>query len=496
MRLSSAQMYARMLASDASCDGRFFTGVLTTGVYCLPSCKARKPRPENVRFFPTCESARSAGLRACKKCHPDDFARGAEPVLIDLETLVAEMRERPQSFPDVRAVVRRSGFGPTRLFEIFRLHYHTTPADLLLRAKLERSKHLLQQDAASSRGDEPGSVDSVTAHGYTAGFESASTFHERFREFHGLTPGSYRALAGATSFTLILPDQYPLPHLRRALSRDPDSLTERWQGDRYSCAVRTNTAAAILEIEFLPAHLHVSLHPAVPRRGAALPLLPAFETHAVAVRLLGLGQDAAGLVRLTQKLGLSRLTKGRPGLRLTGTLSTFDGLLWAIIGQQVNYRFACRLKRRLVERTGLALADGLYLPPSPDDVAALDPAELEPLQFSRRKAEYLITAARQVASGQLPLAEMAAWSATRAERTLLGLRGLGPWSANYLLMRALCFADCVPLGDTGVTSALQALLALDQRPDAAATRRLMAVFSPYRSLATAHLWQYLQPPPS
>ena len=62
MRLTNATMFARVLASDASCNGRFFTGVLTTGIYCLPSCKARKPRPENVRFFPTCEAARAAGI--------------------------------------------------------------------------------------------------------------------------------------------------------------------------------------------------------------------------------------------------------------------------------------------------------------------------------------------------------------------------------------------------------------------------------------------------
>jgi AraC family transcriptional regulator of adaptative response / DNA-3-methyladenine glycosylase II len=82
------------------------------------------------------------------------------------------------------------------------------------------------------------------------------------------------------------------------------------------------------------------------------------------------------------------------------------------------------------------------------------------------------------------------------ERTLLAIRGLGPWSVNYLMMRALGFADCVPLGDTGVTSGLQSLLKLEERPDIDATRRLMAMFSPYRSLATAHLWQFNQPLPT
>ena len=86
-------------------------------------------------------------------------------------------------------------------------------------------------------------------------------------------------------------------------------------------------------------------------------------------------------------------------------------------------------------------------------------------------------------------------SATRAERTLLSVRGLGPWSVNYLLMRSLGFADCVPIGDTGVTSGLQSLFNLEERPDADGTRRLMAVFSPHRSLATAHLWQINKPPP-
>src|SRR5476651_331750 len=143
MRMTNAQVYARVLAGDATCNGRFFTGVLTTGIYCLPACKARKPKPENVRFFPSCEAARAAGLRACKKCHPDDFARGADPVLETIESLVAEVRANPANFADARAIVRRSGFGSTRVFELFRQHYHTTPADLLLRARLAVAKHQL-----------------------------------------------------------------------------------------------------------------------------------------------------------------------------------------------------------------------------------------------------------------------------------------------------------------------------------------------------------------
>ena len=157
---------------------------------------------------------------------------------------------------------------------------------------------------------------------------------------------------------------------------------------------------------------------------------------------------------------------------------------------------ADREQRRLFELAGSRQEDGLIAPPKPAALAELDPRDLAPLQFSRSKAEYLIGAARRIADGTLDLEDLRAMSATRAERKLLELHGLGPWSVNYLMMRALGFADCIPLGDTGVTSGLQALFKLEERPDVDATRRLMSVFSPFRSLATAHLWQLNQPPPA
>lgn len=466
-------MYDRMLASDASYNGHFFTGVLTTGIYCLPSCKARKPKPENVKFFPTCEAARAAGLRPCKKCHPDDFARGADPVLEDIETLVAEIRENPAAFADARAVVRRSGFGTTRLFELFRLHYHASPGDVLLRARIARAKRrLIDND------------EGIIQVASEAGFESVSVFHEHFRRSTGMTPSAYRDLRRSNAFEISLPAEYPVGYLRRALSRDKASVTEKLVGDTYTAAVRLAAGPALLTLRLSPTSLVANIS-----KGSAT------EAHAIVAGLVGLDQDAPAFARLAQKLGLARLVAGRPELRISQTSSIYDGLLWSIIGQQINFGFACQLKRRLVERAGEPVGEGLIAPPSPAAVAALAPDDLAPLQYSRRKAEYVIATSRLVAEGKLDLNALRHMSATRAERTLLAIRGLGPWSVNYLMMRALGFADCVPLGDTGVTSALQSLLNLERRPDVDATRRLMAAFSPYRSLATAHLWQLNQPIP-
>jgi AraC family transcriptional regulator of adaptative response / DNA-3-methyladenine glycosylase II len=477
MRMTHAQMYSRFMASDSAWNGRFFTGVLTTGIYCLPSCKARKPKSQNVRFFASCDAAREAGLRPCLKCHPDDFAKGADPVLESIETLVGEIRADPGRFKDGRAVVRRSGYGTTRCFELFRQHYHTTPADLLVRARIDRARRLLAED------DLP--LVSVAA---DVGFESLSAFHEHFRSFNGMTPSNYRALREPADFEVDLPAGYPLAHLLRSLGRDPVSATERLVGKTYEASADLNGITGIVRVHLSEGSAHVSVNGAAPMGPEQR-----FAAQRFVVGLLGLEQDAAAFARLARRLGVARLVTGRHGLRLVRTPSVLDGLLWSIIGQQINLAFACVLKRRLIENTGTALPGGLYALPSPAAIARLEPDDLRPWQYSRKKAEYLVGAARLIVSGALDLGPLASMSATRAERTLLAVRGLGPWSVNYLMMRSLGFADCVPLGDTGVTSGLKALFKLEERPDVDATKRLMTVFSPHRSLATAHLWQINKP---
>ncbi|MCG8462825.1 MAG: hypothetical protein MI919_41595 [Holophagales bacterium] len=189
----------------------------------------------------------------------------------------------------------------------------------------------------------------------------------------------------------------------------------------------------------------------------------------------------------------------RPGLAVPQTPTAFDGAVWVIAGQQVSLAAAFSIRRRLTDGLGTALPGGeLRLPPGPEDVAAASLDRLFGLGLSRRKAEYLQgLASRVVGRGPEPPLELEGLGShgpADAEETLLGVRGLGPWSVHYLLMRSYGFPDQVPAGDAALARALHRLHGLERRPNAARTRELMERYTPHRSLASFHCWAALADP--
>jgi len=470
-------MIDRMLASDPAYDGRFLTGVLTTGIYCLPSCRARKPKPDNVRFFHNPEAARRAGLRPCKRCRPDDFYQHRDPDRERVEALVERARKEPASFVDVEALESAAGLGASKLHELFRRHFHTTPAQALARARVDAAQRLLLESRRS-----------IADIAFEVGFEGLSTFNENFRRLAAMSPQSYRRLLGASAFRIALPDGYRLGAALGYLGRDPHSLTIQVKGKRFAIGLRLGGAPALLRVELEPGAARAELELPGP-----VPVDAAARAHAQLLGLLGLTRDPAPFERrIAESPRLASLIQGREGLRIPQIPDPFDALLWVILGQQITLAFAFTLRRRLVERSGAPAGGGLFAPPSPEAVANL---EVEPLtrdQFSQRKAEYLIGVARQAVTGKLGLERLASRSAGRVEAELLAIRGLGPWSAHYLMMRSLGFEDCVPEGDAGLVRGLTKFFHLPTRPDPARTRELMRPFAPYRSWATFHLWQSLE----
>jgi AraC family transcriptional regulator of adaptative response / DNA-3-methyladenine glycosylase II len=168
----------------------------------------------------------------------------------------------------------------------------------------------------------------------------------------------------------------------------------------------------------------------------------------------------------------------------------FDALCWGIIGQQINVKFATALRRDMVELAGEKIGD-MRAHPTPERVANLEVSALAARRYSRSKAQYLIDAAQAVTIGKLDIENLGEGSAIAAEKSLTAQRGIGIWTARYVLMRS-GFADAAPVGDSALATALQRLHQLPERPDADQTARLMSRFAPHRSLATMHLWTYLK----
>jgi AraC family transcriptional regulator, regulatory protein of adaptative response / DNA-3-methyladenine glycosylase II len=293
------------------------------------------------------------------------------------------------------------------------------------------------------------------------------------------------------SFRLALPRGYPIARTLEYLGRDPASLTMRAEGRSFALGLWIAGRPAVMNVNLAreEALASVGMRRALPADAEA-------RARDDLLRLLGLNRDPKPFERhVSVSPALAPLVAGRRGLRILQTPDPFDGLVWAIVGQQINLAFAFTLRRRLVERTGARMAGGFFAPPTAETVANLEIEDLTKEQFSRRKAEYLIGAARRIVAGELDLGRLAAAPAEEVETELLAVRGLGPWSAHYLMMRAFGFEDCVPVGDSGLVRGLMKFFHLPERPGIAATQELMQPFAPYRSWATFHLWQSLRDEP-
>ena len=403
-----------------------------------------------------------------------------DPELVRVEDLVAGIRREPGAMPGLEALGREAGVGASKLHALFRRHFHSTPARLLTAARIATARRLLLETSRP-----------VLDVAYEVGYESPSSFNENFVRLTGMSPVDYRRLAGARELELRLPASYPRPAILAHLARDPESATERVTGSVWEAGMWLDGVAARLSVEFSAGRARCRLE----GRGR-LPEGAAAAAHERVSRRLGLGSDPAGFeAKAASAPDLAPLVDGRRGLRLPLVADPFECLLWAILGQQVNLSFARRLVRRVVERAGEPAGGSLWAPARAAAVAALAPKELAGMQLSRPKIDYLLGSAARVAAGELDLEAMARGSATRAEATLLAQRGLGPWSVAYLMMRGLGFADCVPVGDSGLARALERFFRLPARPGPRETRTLMERFAPHRSLATFHLWQSLEDAP-
>jgi AraC family transcriptional regulator of adaptative response / DNA-3-methyladenine glycosylase II len=469
MKLPAPFSWSREESRSGKFDGKFIIGVRTTGIYCLPSCPTHPPKAQNVTLYRTEAECLAAGLRACKRCRPDLYYRGEDEGTALFEGLVARVEADTAAFADASALAKGAGVSATRLGELFRAHAHLAPAQWLRRARVAQAARELLDTR-----------DKVAEIGFGAGFESESVFHRQFLAHTRMTPGAYRALDGAQVFLLQLPAGYRAAEILGYHARDPEGLSERSEGNRIWKALHTPDGPAVLEITLEKEGAWVRVHADRKLGRAAMAFL-----HEAALRMLGLNNDVTQF-----ETRHAAFAARRRGLRLPNLPTGFDALAWGIIGQQINIKFAGSLRRELIEIAGEKIGD-MRTHPTAERVANIDIATLHARRYSRSKAGYLIDAAAAIARGDLAIEKLHLGSAVAAEKTLVAQRGIGLWTARYILLR-VGFADAAPIGDSALATGLQKLHRLEERPGPEEATRLMQAFAPHRSLATMHLWSYMK----
>src|ERR1700761_2993284 len=143
MKLPEPMSWNRAEARKGKFDGKFILGVMTTGIYCLPSCAARPPKPQNVRLFTTEAGAKAAGFRACKRCRPDLYYKGEDENIALFTGLIERAAAAPRAIADAAALAKAAGVSATKLGDLFRDHAHLAPASWLRRLRVRHAARAL-----------------------------------------------------------------------------------------------------------------------------------------------------------------------------------------------------------------------------------------------------------------------------------------------------------------------------------------------------------------
>lgn len=467
---------AAFRARDSRWNGRFLAANLKTKTYCLPSCSRRRTSAQQTQFFGDSTAARVGGLRPCKQCKPDQFEQSNTSQRDCVLRLWEAVRSDPSSFQSESDLASFAGLGADDLSAQAQRQLHLTPAELhdLARCQFASEKISKSRLAWSELSQ-------------AAGFATGAELKTACLRHNAMTPQELRDLGNTRDFRLRLPRGFRPQDGLLQLGRDAASISERADTKNAELSLSLDNRAARLLVRFGPAHALCSV--ASPRKPSKAAMRAA---HSVALRIFGLRGDPQAFEQQSpNKSMVTRLVGARSGLRIPLTPNLFQCMTWAVVGQQVNLPFAFALRRRLIDLAGTDAGNGLKLHPSPTQVAQLEPEDLTPHQFSRRKAEYLIDLSRSICESKLQLDGHFEIGVPALEASLLSQRGLGPWSVNYILMKGLGLGDCVPWGDSGLNASLEQFFSLDGRPDRLQVATLMENFRPFRSLASFHFWKRL-----
>lgn len=470
---------------DARFDGRFFTGVITTGVYCRPVCPVRPPKRKNVRFFPTAAAAAEAGFRPCLRCRPE-CAPGTPAWLGTSATVSRGLRLIAAGALDrgsVETLATNLGMGARHLSRLFVAHVGASPVAVAQTRRLHFAKRLIDDT------DLP-----MTQVALSAGFGSIRRFNTAFRTAYGRTPmalrrtarvmhGAGAVSASAGALTLRIP--YRPPFDWRALldfiGLRATPGVEMVDGDVYRRTMSLDGRAGTIQVRPVDGAHALTLAVTFPDPKALCGIVERVR------RMFDLGADPAEVAaHLCRDAQLAPLVQANPGLRVPGAWDGCELAVRTILGQQVSVKGATTLAGRLVQRFGAALdgapTTGLSrLFPTPH---ALAEADLASIGLPAARANAIRQLAIAVRDGHIT------FEPTVTAETLIGqltaLPGIGDWTAQYVAMRALSEPDAFPASDL-------ALLRTAGNGAGTLTRGTLLeraeAWRPWRAYAAMYLWK-------
>ena len=485
MELDPAVCERARLARDARFDGRFFTAVLTTGIYCRPVCPARPPRADNVRYYLSAAAAAEAGFRPCLRCRPES-APGSPAWRGTSATVSRALRLIDQGAADdggIETLAARLGISGRHLRRLFLDQLGAAPTTVATTRRLHLAKRLIDETRLP-----------FAEIAFSAGFRSVRRFNDAVHETYGRTPGELRRTAsneqptagGPLSLRLGYRPPYDWEAVIRYLGPRGIPGVEKVSNGRYRRSIRVDgDRVAVLEVSPAPGcdALLLTL------RGLAHPVrLPGIVARVR--RLFDLDAvpgDVQSALAADPVLGIR--VGLRPGLRIPGSWDPFELGVRAILGQQVSVAGATTLAGRLAERFGQPLPvagdeSPRRLFPLADELAE---AALESIGLPRRRASTIRGFAAAVADGILDLDGPA--DPDTLYNALRSLPGIGDWTAQYLMLRGLGFPDAFPSGDLGLRKALGNGTAI---PAPRALEQAQA-WRPWRGYAAMYLWNVPAP---
>lgn len=464
-------------SKDARFDGWFFTAVITTGIYCRPSCPVVPPKVENMRFYPSAAAAQLAGFRACKRCRPD--ASPGSPQWNERADLVARaMRLIADGVVDrdgIPGLAARLGYSIRQIQRQLLAELGAGPLALARAQRAQTARLLIETSSLP-----------MTDVAFAAGFASVRAFNDTVREVFALAPTELRARASRShppttsgSLVLRLPFRAPLcpDNLFGHLAATAVPGVEEWRDGAYRRTLRLPHGYGVATLRPLPDHIECRL---------ALTDLRDLSTAIARCRwLLDLDADPVAVdEQLRRDPMLDPLVVKNPGRRVPRTVDAAEFAVRAVLGQQVSTQAARTHAARLVSAYGEPVTDpagGLtHLFPSTQALASLDPAALA-LPRARRATLTCLVAA--LAGGELDIGPASDWQQARA--ALAGLPGFGPWTVETIAMRALGDPDAFAATDLGVRRAARDL-GLPPRP--AGLIGHAAAWRPWRAYAVQYLW--------